>query len=69
MMIMSPDLRARAEHHLAESERILATLASLGASEEEATREAIVAATHALLAVSAAVIWRDSGPCEARSQI
>jgi hypothetical protein len=46
MMIMSPDLRGRAEHHLTEAERIFATLGSLGASEEEATREAIVALTH-----------------------
>jgi hypothetical protein len=35
---------------------VLDVLASLGASEEEATREAIVAAVHALLAVAASVI-------------
>jgi hypothetical protein len=48
-----------AQHHYAEAERVLDVLASLGATEAEATREAIVAATHALLAVAAAVIGRN----------
>jgi hypothetical protein len=48
-----------AQHHYAEAERVLVVLASLGATDEEATREAIVAATHALLAVAAAVIGRN----------
>jgi hypothetical protein len=49
---------SRAEHHYDQVERILAVLGSLGADEEGATREAIVALTHAALAVAAAVIER-----------
>jgi hypothetical protein len=49
----------RAEHHYDQAERILAVLGSLGADEEAATREAIVALTHAALAVAAAVLGRD----------
>ena len=45
-----------AQHHYREAEKTLALLGSIGATEEEATREAIVAATHALLAVAAAVL-------------
>ena len=47
-----------AQHHYAEAECTLALLGSLGPNEEEATREAIVALTHAALAVAAAVIER-----------
>jgi len=49
---------SRAEHHYDEAERILAALGSLGADEEESTREALTAATHAILAVAAALIER-----------
>lgn len=48
-----------AQHHYREAEKTLAVLGSLGADEEEATREAIVALAHAALAVAAAVIERD----------
>jgi hypothetical protein len=51
--------RTPAQHHYDEAERILATLGSIGATEEEATREAIVALTHAALAVAAGVLGRD----------
>ena len=44
---------ARAQHHYGEAERTLATLSSLEADEEKETREAIVAAAHALLAAAA----------------
>jgi hypothetical protein len=47
-----------AQHHYTEAERTLAVLGSLGADEEAATREALTAATHALLAVAAALIER-----------
>ena len=49
---------SRAEHHYDQAEKTLAMLGSLGADEESATREAIVALTHAALAVAAAVIER-----------
>jgi hypothetical protein len=48
-----------AQYHYTEAERTLALLGSIGATEEEATREAIVALTHAALAVAAAVLGRD----------
>ena len=51
-----------AQHHYAEAERTLALLGSLGADEEEATREAIVALTHAALAVAAAVLGTSTPP-------
>ena len=46
------------EVHFREAERVLSLLGSLGASEEEATRKAIVALTHAALAIAAAVLRR-----------
>jgi hypothetical protein len=48
------------EHHYQEAERVLATIGSLGVVEEEAQREARTALTHAVLALTAAVLGRDS---------
>ena len=49
---------SRAQLHYLESERILSVLRSLGVDDETATREALTAACHALLAVAAALIER-----------
>jgi len=60
---MASGLLPSVEVHFREAERVLDVLASLGASEEEATREAIVAAAHALLAVAASVIDLSARSC------
>ena len=49
---------SRAEHHYDQAEKTLALLGSLGASEEEATRESLVAVCHAILSVAATLIER-----------
>jgi hypothetical protein len=51
-----------AEHHYAEAERTLATLGSLGAEPEEATREAAVALVHAVLAIAAMLRREEDRP-------
>ena len=57
-MIIPTVASPSAEHHYAEAERTLALLGSLGANEEEATRESLVAVCHAILSVVATLIER-----------
>ena len=45
--------RTAAQHHYDEAERTLATIGALGATPEEATREAVVALTHGVLSIAA----------------
>ena len=45
-----------AEHHYQQAERTLATLGSLAATPEEATREAAAALVHAVLAIASLLI-------------
>ena len=45
-----------AQHHYEQAERTLATLGALGATPEEATREAAVALCHATLSIAAAIM-------------
>ena len=44
------------EHHYIQAEQTLATLGALGATPEEATREAAVALCHATLSIAAAIM-------------
>ena len=62
MMIMSPESQSRAEHHYCEAEATLAALGAVGPEPEDALRELLAAATHALLAVAASVM-QSSSPC------
>jgi hypothetical protein len=52
---MKTQPRNPAEHHFEQAERTLATLGSLGADEYEATREALAALVHAVLAIAASL--------------
>ena len=45
-----------AKHHYQQAERTLATLGSLAATPEEATREAAAALVHAVLAIASLLI-------------
>ena len=48
--------RTPGEHHYREAERVLATVGSLGATPEEATREVGVAIAHAVLSGAASLL-------------
>jgi hypothetical protein len=48
--------RTPGEHHYLEAERVLATVGSLGATPEEATREVGVAIAHAMLCGAASLL-------------